>query len=585
MNWYHRVEQRYVEYGSSFEATRAFGLFRATYDIVYNMNMAHLSSEVETVFESLGDIGVRTACTPFLIYRGRTRHELGLEGLLRRGAVAAGFRHAVWGPDELFYGELFSSRPVPCKPTLARPGTRDEYSACVSKELVADDAYDFLLFSLPDNDHHTHRVGPGEHGGLDRPRRRLLRRAGRGGRRHRRVPRDPRRDPDGRPRPDRGRPSRYAIADVLGREVAGPPALQRLARRRPSSRSARQPARRPSTCSADDRAGSIPTPASARRSPGWTGPTCSPGFATETAMRSSEATRAHPPAARPDGNVRAVVRRGAAELSFRPGSRGARPPRRRLGRSTAISPRSTLERGEDGGDRQRRLPRRARAPVVGPDRSARGRRARQPRRGLGLRRLGRHLARRRRQPRLAARGRQPRPAAARRIRARRQAAPRAVAPLRRRRPGPRALRRGRLARRSCSASPARQADGPPEGAGRSHPGRVAPRFATPGRAGRIATWAAARSVHLGTRKPGNWVQLFKFGVVGGSGYAINLVAFALLNGSADLGHISAAIGAFMVAVTNNFAWNRIWTFRAEAPGSAPGAPGDAIPRSSRSAAC
>lgn len=160
MNFYHRVERRYVEYGSSFEATRAFGLFRATYDIVYNMNMAHLSHEVETFFESLGDAGVRTACTPFLIYRGRTRHELGLDGLLRRGAVAAGFRHAVWGPDELFYGELFGSRAVPCKPTLARPGTRDEYSACVSRELVRDDAYDFLLFSLPDNDHHTHRMGP-----------------------------------------------------------------------------------------------------------------------------------------------------------------------------------------------------------------------------------------------------------------------------------------------------------------------------------------------------------------------------------------------------------------------------------------
>jgi Type I phosphodiesterase / nucleotide pyrophosphatase len=162
MNWYHRVERRYVEYGSSFEATRAFGLFRATYDIVYNMNMAHLSPEVETFFESLGDIGVRTACTPFLIYRGRTRHELGLEGLLRRGAVVAGFHHAVYGPDEFFFGELFGSRPVPCKPTLARPGTRDEYSACVSKELVAADAYDFLLFSLPDNDYHTHRFGPSQ---------------------------------------------------------------------------------------------------------------------------------------------------------------------------------------------------------------------------------------------------------------------------------------------------------------------------------------------------------------------------------------------------------------------------------------
>ena len=99
MNWYHRLEQRYVEYGSSLEATRAFGLFRTLYDTVYNMNMAHLSDEAETVFERLADHGVRTACTPFLIYRGRTRHELGLEGLLRRVALAATFRHATYGPD------------------------------------------------------------------------------------------------------------------------------------------------------------------------------------------------------------------------------------------------------------------------------------------------------------------------------------------------------------------------------------------------------------------------------------------------------------------------------------------------------
>jgi hypothetical protein len=159
MNWYHRAESRYVEYGSSLEATRAFGLFRTLYDTVYNMNMAHLSLEVRTVFERLGDAGVRTACTPFLIYRGRRRHELGLEGLLRRVAVAANFSHAVWGPDELFYGELYASRRVPCKPTLARPGTRDAYSACVSRELMRENGYEFLLFSLPDNDHHTHTNG------------------------------------------------------------------------------------------------------------------------------------------------------------------------------------------------------------------------------------------------------------------------------------------------------------------------------------------------------------------------------------------------------------------------------------------
>jgi hypothetical protein len=160
MNWYHRVERRYIEYGSSFEATRTFGLFRAMYDLVYNMNLDHLSWQAETVFERLGDAGIRTAATPFLIYRGRQRHELGLEGLARRAAAVANFRHAVWGPDEFFYGDLYASRPTGCGPTFTRPGTRDEYSACVAEELVREGAYEFLLFSLPDNDFHSHRHGP-----------------------------------------------------------------------------------------------------------------------------------------------------------------------------------------------------------------------------------------------------------------------------------------------------------------------------------------------------------------------------------------------------------------------------------------
>ena len=160
MNWYLRAEERYVEYGSSFEATRMFGLFRSLYDTVYNLNMGHLNHETLTCFERLGDAGLRTACTPFLIYRGRTRHEVGLEGLLKAFASAAKFHHAVWGPDELFYGELYSSRKVDCKPTLARPATRDAYSACVGRDLVEHDRYDFMLFSLPDNDYYSHRDGP-----------------------------------------------------------------------------------------------------------------------------------------------------------------------------------------------------------------------------------------------------------------------------------------------------------------------------------------------------------------------------------------------------------------------------------------
>jgi hypothetical protein len=161
MNWYHRLERRYVEYGSSLDATRAFGVFRALYDLVYNMNLAHLSPEIETLFESLDDAGQRTACTPFLIYRGRHRHEVSLDGLLRRAvdATKLKFHHHTWGPTDLFYGDLYASRAVPCKSTSI-PGNRDEYSACCAAELAKGDLFDFLLLSLPDNDNYSHRNGP-----------------------------------------------------------------------------------------------------------------------------------------------------------------------------------------------------------------------------------------------------------------------------------------------------------------------------------------------------------------------------------------------------------------------------------------
>ena len=76
------------------------------------------------------------------------------------------------------------------------------------------------------------------------------------------------------------------------------------------------------------------------------------------------------------------------------------------------------------------------------------------------------------------------------------------------------------------------------------------------------TWQLVRRIHLGTRKPENWAQLFKFGLVGGTGYVVNLAVFALLNQAAGIHHLLAALGAFCVAVTNNFLLNRHWTFMA-----------------------
>lgn len=74
----------------------------------------------------------------------------------------------------------------------------------------------------------------------------------------------------------------------------------------------------------------------------------------------------------------------------------------------------------------------------------------------------------------------------------------------------------------------------------------------------------AYRIGAAARHPANWIQLFKFGLVGGSGYLINLAVFAFCTGILDVHHVAAAVAAFAVAVTNNFLWNRHWTFGAGA---------------------
>ena len=160
MNWYHREEARYVEYGSSFSASRQFGVLRSLTDTVYRMNAEHLSREVETVFESLDDAGVRTAGTTYLIYRGRHQHEVAQETALARLVTSTLFRRTIDGPQELFYADIYASRRTGCRGQLGMPGIRDQHTGCVGAYLVEHDLFDFMLFSLPDNDAFSHKNGP-----------------------------------------------------------------------------------------------------------------------------------------------------------------------------------------------------------------------------------------------------------------------------------------------------------------------------------------------------------------------------------------------------------------------------------------
>ncbi|MGH3011737.1 MAG: alkaline phosphatase family protein, partial [Gaiellaceae bacterium] len=156
--WYHRGEERVVEYGSSFPAMRAVGARRAIRDTIFGMSGEHLSPRATTVFEALEDAGLEPAAINFTCYRGRTRHPIKLPTLARRNR----WYEAVYGPRHFFFFNLFESErtgaPLAVRSRLE--GSIDEYAAVVGRWLVTRDAFDFLVFYLPDYDYASHLAGP-----------------------------------------------------------------------------------------------------------------------------------------------------------------------------------------------------------------------------------------------------------------------------------------------------------------------------------------------------------------------------------------------------------------------------------------
>jgi predicted AlkP superfamily pyrophosphatase or phosphodiesterase len=159
--WYHRGEQRLVEYGSSFGAMRAAGTRRAIRDAIVEMNSEHLSRDAVTVFEAIEDAGLVAAAVNVPCYRGRTRHL----------PTVPGFVRPVEGPQRFFYYSLFESA-VTGAPLAIRgraAGSIDAYAGAVGRWLVTRDGFDFLFYYLPDYDFASHALGPsGAHEALAR---------------------------------------------------------------------------------------------------------------------------------------------------------------------------------------------------------------------------------------------------------------------------------------------------------------------------------------------------------------------------------------------------------------------------------
>jgi predicted AlkP superfamily pyrophosphatase or phosphodiesterase len=151
--WWHRGEQRLVEYGSSFAAIRAAGTRRSILDAIFNMNEQHLGQDAVTVYEALEDAGLTTAAVNITCYRGKRAHL----------PLVPGFTRPAYGPQQFFFYSLFESEVTgaPVAVFGRSTGSIDAYAGYVGRWLVTRDGFDLLVYYLPDYDFASHALGPG----------------------------------------------------------------------------------------------------------------------------------------------------------------------------------------------------------------------------------------------------------------------------------------------------------------------------------------------------------------------------------------------------------------------------------------
>lgn len=157
--WFHRGERRYVEYGSSLRATAVEGTSKTIEDVVVNLNHVHLAHDIQTIFESIEDTGLVSACVNCLVFRGRTRHSLKYQPIARVARRAKLF-DAVYGPSHFYHGELFGTPRPLVLPQVGVRGIRDWSAAHLARWIVRNTETDFLLLYLGGHDIAAHKVGP-----------------------------------------------------------------------------------------------------------------------------------------------------------------------------------------------------------------------------------------------------------------------------------------------------------------------------------------------------------------------------------------------------------------------------------------
>lgn len=165
MCWYDRDAQRFVNYGQSPRAAIVEGLSQVVRDVMLNLNAKHLSRDVDTIHEQLDAMGVTTASINFMLFRGPYMHDVD-PNLFTKALFRKKLPNQAPGPKEHYFADAITGPSKACSKLISKRGVEnrikatDAWAACVTRELLENDAADMILFYLHENDHASHRAGP-----------------------------------------------------------------------------------------------------------------------------------------------------------------------------------------------------------------------------------------------------------------------------------------------------------------------------------------------------------------------------------------------------------------------------------------
>ncbi|WP_221566832.1 alkaline phosphatase family protein [Alkalihalobacillus sp. TS-13] len=158
--WFNKQENRLINYGSSFQESLKLGLHQSLEDLFFNMNNKHISQQVRTIHEELGDQEQLSTSINALIFRGKKDHYYTFPTLLK-WLTGMNTEVAVKAPDGFTYGRF--SKYIPStqhQHFWQRFGFNNTFSSHELIRLIKKDKLPpYTIVYLPDLDKWIHKNG------------------------------------------------------------------------------------------------------------------------------------------------------------------------------------------------------------------------------------------------------------------------------------------------------------------------------------------------------------------------------------------------------------------------------------------